>query len=102
MFLDKIEKASSEIQRTHERLDKLKMQKGGMTFGKQGLMLKDKSKDVAQDCTLSLRIQKVTGIPKDKFSKELLEKAYVRVLLDDDTFNTGFAQVVPDDEGDVE
>jgi hypothetical protein len=33
----------------------------------------------------------MSGIPIGKFSDELLDKAYVRVLLEDDTFVTEFA-----------
>lgn len=44
----------------------------------------------------------MTGIDPAKYPKELLEKAYVRVLLDDDTFTTPFAKVVKQKKGDSE
>ena len=36
----------------------------------------------------------MSGIPIGKYSDELLDKAYVRVLLEDDTFVTEFATKV--------
>jgi hypothetical protein len=33
---------------------------------------------------------KISGIPVGKYSNDLLDKAYVRVLLEDDTFVTDF------------
>ena len=50
---------------------------------------------MAKDCTLSLRVNQIRFIPPDKFEKDLLEKAYVRIMLDDDTYSTGFAKVMP-------
>ena len=34
-------------------------------------------------------------IPSDKFDKHILEKAYVRIMLDDDTYSSGFAKLMP-------
>ena len=48
---------------------------------------------VAKDCTLSLRVLQVRFIPPEKYEKDLLEKAYVRIMLDDDTYTSGFAKV---------
>ena len=48
---------------------------------------------VAKDCTLALRVLQVRFIPPDRYEKELLEKCYVRIMLDDDTYTSGFAKV---------
>ena len=34
-------------------------------------------------------------IPVDKYEKQMLEKAYVRIMLDDDTYSSGFAKLLP-------
>lgn len=44
----------------------------------------------ASDAALELQILKISGIPVGKYSNNLLDKAYVRVLLEDDTFVTDF------------
>jgi hypothetical protein len=44
----------------------------------------------ASDAALELQILKISGIPVGKYSNHLLDKAYVRVLLEDDTFVTDF------------
>ncbi len=44
----------------------------------------------ASDAALELQILKISGIPVGKYSSNLLDKAYVRVLLEDDTFVTDF------------
>ena len=48
---------------------------------------------VAKDCTVSIKVLQVRFIPPDKYEKDLLEKAYVRIMLDDDTYKSGFAKV---------
>jgi hypothetical protein len=52
----------------------------------------------AKDAALELQILRLSNIPAGKYSDELLDKAYVRVLLEDDTFVTGFGSRVA--EGD--
>ena len=118
MFTDKITKAQSEMQKTNERLQKLEAQKVKMLSMSNQFMMRDhraNSKSppplnlvadgngIAKDCTLSLRVLQVRFIPPEKYEKELLEKAYVRIMLDDDTYTSGFAKVLPHtDEDDVE
>ena len=52
---------------------------------------------------LALKVTQIRFIPPEKYDKELLEKAYVRIMLDDDTYTTGFAKVIPHSaEDDVE
>ena len=48
---------------------------------------------VAKDCMLSLRVLQVRFIPPEKYEKDLLEKAYVRIMLDDDIYTSQFAKV---------
>ena len=50
----------------------------------------------AQDAALEIQILKLSGIPVGKYNDELLSKAYVRVLMEDDTFVTGFGEKVVD------
>ena len=48
---------------------------------------------MAKDSTLALRILSVRFIQKDQFDEKLLKKAYVRVLIDDDTYTTTFPRI---------
>ena len=111
MFTDKIEKAKSEMQKTNDRLKKLETQKAKMLsvtaqFTQRDLRMNQKSlmpidagdsgaSRVAKDCTLALKVNQIRFIPPEKYDRDLLEKAYVRIMLEDDTYTTGFAKVLP-------
>ena len=55
--------------------------------------VQSESYGVAKDCTLALKVLQVRFIAPEKYEKEVMEKAYVRIMLDDDTYTSSFAKV---------
>lgn len=131
LFIDKMDKAKSEMERTNQRLTKLTMEKAKMEQASALMAQFDQPRTIkqshseyklkinkmlehsrssqtlsdeelkyvtAQDAALEIQILKITGIPASKYNDELLSKAYVRVLLEDDTFVTGFGKKSKDGE----
>ena len=111
MFTDKLHKARVEVQKTNDRLTKLKSHKKHMQMQLSILKQKDKSAlqssraslssatknapseedcdkkvvvPLATESVLQLKIQGIQGV----CSSSCVERCYVQVLMEDDTYNT--------------
>ena len=77
-------------------------QKEKLEKATETLKLKGGSERISNEACVQLKVGPVTGIPRDKYEMKSLHSAYVRILLDDDTFTTKFATLSPDGEGTID
>ncbi|CDW89014.1 UNKNOWN [Stylonychia lemnae] len=55
--------------------------------------------NLAQDSTLQIKISSIQGLNPADYERDELDKCYIRILLDDDNYNTGFGKVSLQDNG---